>query len=65
MAYGSSQTRGRVGAVATGLRTPQLQQRGIRANLHHILWQHQILKPLSKARDQTCILVDIVGFVNP
>ena len=27
-------------------------------NLHHRSWQHQILNPLSKARDQTCILRD-------
>ena len=27
-------------------------------NLYHNLWQCQILNPLSKARDQTCILMD-------
>ena len=27
-------------------------------NLHHSLWQHWVLNPLSKARDQTCILTD-------
>ena len=27
-------------------------------NLHHSSWQHWILKPLSKARDWTCILMD-------
>ena len=30
-AYGGSQARGLIGAVATGLHTPQPQQRGIRA----------------------------------
>ena len=25
---------------------------------HHSSWQHQILNPLSKARDQTCIFMD-------
>ena len=40
---------------------PQPWQRAIRAvlcNLHHSSWQVQILKPLSKARDRTCILMD-------
>ena len=27
-------------------------------NLHHSSRQHQILNPLSEARDQTCVLVD-------
>ena len=27
-------------------------------HLHHSSWQGQILNPLSKARDQICILVD-------
>ena len=27
-------------------------------NLHHSLWQHWILNPLSKARDQTYVLMD-------
>jgi len=27
-------------------------------NLHHSSWQHRILNPLSKARDQTHILMD-------
>ena len=27
-------------------------------DLHHSSRQHQILNPLSKARDQTCILMD-------
>ena len=41
-AYGGSQDKGQIGAVAT---TPQPQQR-------------QILKPLSKGRDRTCVLMD-------
>ena len=28
-------------------------------NLHHSSWQHQILNPLSEARDGTCVLVDV------
>ena len=27
-------------------------------DLHHSSWQHQILNPLSKARDQTCIFMN-------
>ena len=27
-------------------------------NLHHSSWQHQILNPLSKARDRTRVLMD-------
>ena len=27
-------------------------------DLHHISWQHQILNPLSKARDRTCVLMN-------
>ena len=28
-------------------------------DIHHGSWQHQILNPLSEARDRTCILMDI------
>ena len=28
-------------------------------NLHHSSWQHQILNPLSRVRDRTCVLMDI------
>ena len=44
VAYGSSQTRSGVGAAA--------------ASLHHSSWPHQILNPLSEARDRTCNLTD-------
>ena len=43
-AYGSSQVKDRIGAVAAGL--------------HHSSWQPQILNPLHKARDRTRILMD-------
>ena len=33
-------------------------------NLYHSLWQHQILNSLSKARDQTCILMDSCWVLN-
>ena len=34
-------------------------------NLCHSLQQHWILNPLSKARDQTCILMDTSWILNP
>ena len=45
VACGSSQAEGWIGAIAAGL--------------HHSSWQCWILNPLSKARDRTCILVDM------
>ena len=33
-------------------------------DLHHRSRQHQILNPLSEARDQACNLMALVGFVN-
>ena len=33
-------------------------------DLHHSLWQCRIFNPLSKARNQTHILVDLVGFIT-
>ena len=34
-------------------------------DLHHSLWQHRILNPLGKARDQTHILMDTSQVLNP
>ena len=34
-------------------------------DLHHSLWQHQILNPLSKARDKTRVLIDISWDLKP
>ena len=48
LAYGSSQARGRIRDVAAGL--------------HHSPRQHQILHPLSEARDRTRILMDWVRY---
>ena len=42
-------------ACATATATQDLSQV---CDLHHSSWQHQILNPLSKARDQTHILMD-------
>ena len=44
VAYGSSQARGQI--------------RTVYASLYHSSQQCRILRPLSKARDQTCILTD-------
>ena len=33
-------------------------------NLHHRSQQHGILNPLSEARDQTHILMELVGFIT-
>ena len=57
MAYGSSQARGRIAAVATGLRQSHSNaDPSLVCNLHHSSRQHRILNPLSEARDQTCNL---------
>ena len=42
-------------AYTTVIATPDLSHV---FNLHHSSWQEGILNPLSKARDQTCILMD-------
>ena len=52
-AYGGSQGRGRIRATAAGLHHSHSN-----GNLHHSSWQCWFLNPLSKARDQTHILMD-------
>ena len=51
-AYGGSQARGPIGAVATGLHQ-SYSNSGSQPQLHHSSWQRWILDPLSKARDRT------------
>ena len=34
-------------------------------DIHHSSWQHQILNPLSDARDQICILMNTSWVHNP
>ena len=51
MAHGGSQAGGRIGATAAGLQ--------------HSSWKCWILNPLSKARDQTYILMDTTQVGNP
>ena len=49
-AYGGSQARGRIGAVATGLRQ---NHSNAGSDHHHSSRQRRILNPMSKARNQT------------
>ena len=53
MAYGGSQARGLIRAVATAMPDPSHL-----CDLHHSSWQCQILNPLSEARDPTLVLMD-------
>ena len=58
-AYGGSQARGLIRAVATGLRQSHSNAGSEPiCNLHHSSRQHRILNPLSKARDWTLVLMD-------
>ena len=53
-AYGSSQARGLIGATAAGLRHSHSNSGSSHTcDLHHSSRQHQILNPLSEARDRT------------
>ena len=54
MAYGGSQARSVIGAVAAGLHHSHSNLGSIHAcSLHHSSWQHRILNPVNKARDRT------------
>ena len=54
-AYGGSQARGLIGAVAASLHQSYSNARAqCICNLHDSSWQCQILNPLSEARDRTC-----------
>ena len=56
-AYGCSQARGRIGALACTTDTA-MPDPNLICDLHHSSWQCWILNPLSKARDQTFVLKD-------
>ena len=59
MAYGGSQARGQIRGTAAGLHHSHSNARSeLVFNLHLSPWQRQILNPLSKARDQTLLLMD-------
>ena len=56
MAYGGSQARGLIRAIAASLRHSHSHARSEPSrvcNLHHRSWQCEILNPLSKPRDRT------------
>ena len=56
-AYGSSW--GRIRAIAAGLH--HSRSNAGPKDLHYSSWQHQILNPLTEARDQTCnVMVELV-----
>ena len=57
MAHGGSQARGWIGTVAAATATAVPDPSCI-CNLYHNSQQCQILNQLSKAKDQTCILMD-------
>ena len=57
-AYGDSEARGRIGAVAAGYATTTPPDPSHLCDLHHSSWQCRALNPLSEARDQTCVLMD-------
>ena len=51
-AYGGSQARGRIGAIAAGLHHRHSDAGSeLVCDLHHSSWQRWILNPLSEARD--------------
>ena len=56
-AYGGSQARSQIWAAAACLCTATDMSRRV-CDLLHSSQQHQILNSLSKARDQTCVLMD-------
>ena len=58
-AYGGFQARGRIRAVAAGLRHSHSNSGSdLHLWLHHSPWQCWILNSLSEARNRTCILTD-------
>ena len=60
MVYGGSQARGLIGATAASLHhSHAMQDSGQICNLHCSSRQHWILNPLSRARDQTHILMEM------
>ena len=59
VAYGGSQARGPIGAVAAGLHhCKAMPDPSLVCDLHHSSQRCRILNPLIKARDWTCVLMD-------
>ena len=60
VAHGGSQVRGLIGATGANLyHSHSNVGSSCVCDLHHSLWQHWILNPLSEARDRTHILMDV------
>ena len=60
-AYRGSQARGPIRAVASAYATATATQDLSHVyDLHHSSQQRRILNPLSKARDGTCVLIDVI-----
>ena len=59
-AYGGSQAKGQIRAIAAGLHYNHCNARPelTSGDLHHSSRQLRILNPLSEAGDQTCVLMD-------
>ena len=65
-AYGSSQTRGQIRALAASLWCSHSNVGSETCLfLHHSSWPCQILSLLSKARDRTCVLMDTSQVCSP
>ena len=62
----SSQARGQIRAAAETYTTATAMQDPSRiCDLHHSLWQYQILNPLNEARDRTASSWRLHGVLNP
>jgi len=62
VAYGRSQARGQIGAATEAYATAMAAlDLSCFCDLCCSLWQCRILKPLSKARDPTCILTETMS----
>ena len=57
-AYGGSQARGPMGAIAASLHHSHSHARSELLCKLHSSWQRQILSPLSRARDRTLVLME-------
>ena len=65
-AYGHSQSRDRIKAVAASLHHSHSNTRSeLTPDLHHSLKEHWIPNSLSETRDRTCILTDTSQVLNP
>ena len=66
VAYRASQARGRIGAAAEAYATATVTMDPSHVcNLHHSLWQHWTLNPLSEARHRTQRLRRILNPAEP